>query len=66
MNAVVYSAAALTLTSMLILIAKLGGLSLQLDYLTKEVLVTAIAFLTTGIVSYFSIQVVRNGGLRRD
>jgi anaerobic magnesium-protoporphyrin IX monomethyl ester cyclase len=66
LNAVVYSAAALTLTSMLILIAKLGGLSLQLDYLTKEVLVTAIAFLTTGIVSYFSIQVVRNGGLRRD
>lgn len=43
----------------------LGGASAQVTYATKEYLVTVIAFLAAGAVSYDSIHAVRNGAIAR-
>ncbi|MBU4219921.1 MAG: B12-binding domain-containing radical SAM protein [Actinobacteria bacterium] len=60
-NGILFSAAALILTTILILIVTIRGISSQLTYGLKEILVTVIALLTTCIASYISIHAVRNG-----
>ncbi len=64
-NAVLFSAVASLVTSILIIISVIGGFSSQLTYGMKEVLVTGIAFLTSCTASYVSIHAVRNGEITR-
>ena len=65
LNGVRFSAVAFLVTSILIFVSEIGGFYSQLTYGMKEVLVTAIAFLTACIASYVSIRAVRNGEITR-
>jgi len=65
MNSGLFTAIALALAVLLIAAVLLAASSAQLDYRLKEILVTAIAFLTALFVSHHSIQLVRNGGISR-
>ena len=65
LNGVLCSAAALVAAWILILTVVISGLSSQLTYGMKEVLVTVIAFLATYMASYVSIHAVRNGQIIR-
>lgn len=59
------TAAAVALAALTLVAVALVASSAQLGYGLKEILVTAIAFLTAVLVSHHSIQLVRNGGIAR-
>lgn len=63
-NGLIFAAAALVMAAILLGVA-VGGLSAQLTYGIKELLVTVIAFLTACVVSFYSIHAVRNGEILR-
>jgi radical SAM superfamily enzyme YgiQ (UPF0313 family) len=66
LNGVLVSATAFILGSVLIASIVIGGLSSQLTYGLKEVIVTVTAFLTAFVVSYDSVHAVRNGEIARN
>jgi radical SAM superfamily enzyme YgiQ (UPF0313 family) len=65
-SGVLFTAAAVALAALTIVAVVLAASSARLGYGLKEILVTAIAFLTAMFVSHHSIQLVRNGGIARN
>ncbi|PKQ27585.1 MAG: hypothetical protein CVT63_07215 [Candidatus Anoxymicrobium japonicum] len=66
LNGIAYSTAALIVTAILISVVAAGWSSSRLTYEVKEILVTAIAFLTALPVSFYAIRAARNEEITRN